>query len=152
MNKVKQLYLKHKEIIDYFIFGVLTTVINLITFYLLEWLFGTKYSYLYNNVIAWVVSVIFAYVTNKLIVFKSQSWESKVIVKEASEFVGARVFSLAVEEAGLWLLIDLLKFGDFSKNIFGFTLTGGLIAKVIMAVIVVVLNYIFSKFIIFKNK
>lgn len=152
MNKLKELYEKHREIIVYFVFGVLTTAVNLITFYVLESLFGTENSYLYNNVIAWVVAVIFAYITNKLVVFESKSWESSVVLRETVEFVGARLFSLAVEEAGLWLLIDALAFGKFSAEVMGFDITGGFIAKVIFAVIVVILNYIFSKFIIFKNK
>ena len=152
MNKIKELYEKHRELIVYFVFGVLTTAVNLITFYTLESLFGTENSYLYNNVIAWVVAVAFAYVTNKLVVFESKSWAPSVVLKEAAEFVGARLFSLGVEEAGLWLFVELLSFGAVSIKILGFNLTGGFIAKVILAVIVVILNYFFSKFIIFKNK
>ena len=152
MNKIKELYEKHRELIVYFVFGVLTTAVNLITFYTLETLFGTEDSYLYNNVIAWVVAVAFAYVTNKLVVFESKSWVPSVVLKEAAEFVGARLFSLGVEEAGLWLFVELLSFGAVSIKILGFNLTGGFIAKVILAVIVVILNYFFSKFIIFKNK
>ena len=152
MNKIKELYEKHREIIVYFVFGVLTTAVNLITFYTLETLFGTEGSYLYNNVIAWVVAVAFAYVTNKLVVFESKSWAPSVVLKEVAEFVGARLFSLGVEEAGLWLFVELLSFGAVSIKILGFNLTGGFIAKVILAVIVVILNYFFSKFIIFKNK
>ena len=152
MNNFKELYKNHREIIIYFIFGVLTTAVNLVTFYILEALFGTENSYLYNNIIAWVVGVVFAYITNKLIVFESKSWEPSLVLREAAEFVGARLFSLGVEEAGLWLLIDLMALGKFSTEILGFNLTGGLIAKVILAVVVVILNYIFSKFIIFKTK
>ena len=152
MNKLMELYKKHREIIVYFVFGVLTTAVNLITFYTLETLFGTENSYLYNNVIAWVVAVVFAYVTNKLVVFESKSWAPTVVLKESAEFVGARLFSLGVEEAGLWLFVELLSFGAVSIKILGFNLTGGFIAKVILAVIVVILNYFFSKFIIFKNK
>ena len=152
MNKLMELYKKHREIIVYFVFGVLTTAVNLITFYTLETLFGTENSYLYNNVIAWVVAVVFAYVTNKLVVFESKSWAPTVVLKESAEFVGARLFSLGVEEAGLWLFVDVFSFGAVSIKILGFNLTGGFIAKVILAVIVVILNYFFSKFIIFKNK
>lgn len=152
MNKFMELYKKHREIIVYFVFGVLTTAVNLITFYALETLFGTENSYLYNNVIAWVVAVVFAYVTNKLVVFESKSWAPSVVLKESAEFVGARLFSLGVEEAGLWLFVDLFSFGAVSIKILGFNLTGGFIAKAILAVIVVILNYFFSKFIIFKNK
>ena len=152
MNKIKELYKKYREIIVYFVFGVLTTAVNLITFYTLESLFGTENSYLYNNVIAWVVAVVFAYVTNKLVVFESKSWAPLVVLKESAEFVGARLFSLGVEEAGLWLFVEILSFGNLSLKIIGFNITGGFIAKVILAFIVVILNYFFSKFIIFKNK
>lgn len=152
MNKLKEIYVRHREIIVYFIFGVLTTAVNLLTFYVLEIMFGTEKSYLYNNLIAWVVGVLFAYITNKLIVFESKSWAPSVVLKESAEFVGARLFSLGVEEAGLWFFVELLSFGALSIKILGFNLTGGFIAKVILAVIVVILNYLFSKFIIFKNK
>lgn len=152
MNKLKEIYVRHREIIVYFIFGVLTTAVNLLTFYVLEIMFGTEKSYLYNNLIAWVVGVLFAYITNKLIVFESKSWAPSVVLKESAEFVGARLFSLGVEEAGLWFFVELLSFGTLSMKILGFNLTGGFIAKVILAVIVVILNYLFSKFIIFKNK
>ena len=152
MNKLKEIYVRHREIIVYFIFGVLTTAVNLLTFYVLEIMFGTEKSYLYNNLIAWMVGVLFAYITNKLIVFESKSWAPSVVLKESAEFVGARLFSLGVEEAGLWFFVELLSFGALSMKILGFNLTGGFIAKVILAVIVVILNYLFSKFIIFKNK
>ena len=153
MSRIKELYQKHKEAVVYVIFGALTTFVNLVVFYVLELFFGNgETSYLYNNAAAWVVAVTFAYITNKLFVFNSRSWKPKVISKEILEFLGARIFSLAVEEAGLWVFIDLLGFNKFSFDIFGFNLTGGFIAKIIFAVIVIVLNYFFSKFIIFKEK
>lgn len=153
MSKIKDLYQKYKEVIVYIIFGALTTFVNLAAFYILELLFGNNTtSYLYNNAVAWIIAVIFAYVTNKLFVFNSKSWEFKVISKEILEFLGARIFSFAVEEAGLWLFVDILSFGNLSFNLLGFDITGGLIAKIVLAVIVVILNYFFSKFIIFKSK
>lgn len=153
MNKIKELYQKYKEVIVYIIFGALTTFVNLAVFYVLELLFGNETtSYLYNNAIAWIAAVIFAYVTNKLFVFNSRSWKMSVISKEILEFLGARIFSFAVEEAGLWLFVDILSFGNLSFNLLGFDITGGLIAKIVLAVIVVILNYFFSKFIIFKSK
>ncbi len=151
MNKIIDIFKKHREVVVYIIFGVLTTAVNLIAFYGLETLFGSEKSYLYNNVIAWLIAVVFAYVTNKLVVFESKSWDPKIVIRESAEFFGARLFSLAVEEAGLWFFIDLLSWGGFTKTVFGFNLTGTFIAKVILAVVVVILNYIFSKFIIFKK-
>lgn len=150
MNKITNLLNKYKEIIVYLIFGALTTAVNLATFYIME--NATDISYLINNAIAWVVGVIFAFITNKIFVFRSTSWNIRKVGKEAVEFLGARLFSFAVEEIGLWLLVDIARMSEFSKVIFGFNITGELIAKVILAVIVVILNYIFSKFFIFKKK
>ena len=107
--------------------------------------------YLINNAIAWVVGVIFAFVTNKLFVFESKSWNVKIAGKELTEFVGARLFSFGVEEGGMWLFVDILAFGEKSLTLFGITITGQIIAKLVLAVIVVILNYFFSKFIIFKK-
>ena len=148
---MKKLLIKYKELITYIIFGVLTTAVNFVTFWLMNLVLGEKL-YLLNNVIAWIVSVIFAYVTNKLWVFESKSWKPKVIGKEIPEFVGARLFSLAVEEGGLFLFVNVMHFDRFSFKLLGFEITGTLIAKVILAVIVVILNYIFSKLVIFKKK
>ena len=142
---------KFKELVLYVLFGGLTTLVNFFVFWMLNKAIGEK-AYLANNVVAWFAAVIFAYVTNKLWVFDSESWAFKVVIKEISEFFLARVFSLAVEEGGLWLFIEKMGFDRFSFSSLGFELTGKLIAKIILAVIVVILNYIFSKFIIFAKK
>lgn len=147
---IKNLFLKYKEIIVYLVFGVLTTAVNLISFYLLE-KFNTGVSYLINNWFAWVIAVIFAYITNKLYVFNSKSFSPKLVLREAGEFLGARIFSFLVEEAGMWFFVDLLNLGLLSYDVFGFNLTGKMISKIVLAVIVVILNYFFSKFIIFKT-
>ncbi len=151
MNKIKELIIKYKELLTYLIFGVLTTLVNLATFWIFTEILGEEL-YLINNTIAWVAGVIFAFVTNKLFVFESKSWQGKIAVKEFVEFVGARIFSFGVEEGGLWLFVDLLGFDEKSLTILGFTITGQIIAKLALAVIVVILNYFFSKFIIFKKK
>ena len=151
MAKIKELIIKYKEIITYLIFGVLTTLVNLGTFWVFSKILGEEL-YLINNAIAWVVGVIFAFVTNKLFVFESKSWKGKTAGKELIEFVGARLFSFGVEEGGMWLFVDILAFGEKSLTLFGFTITGQMIAKLALAVIVVILNYFFSKFIIFKKK
>lgn len=148
---MKKIYNKYKEVILYVIFGVLTTAVNFAAFWIFSKILGEKL-YLINNSIAWVLSVIFAYITNKLFVFEAKEWKLKVIIKEISEFFTARLFSFAIEEGGLWLFVDILKFSKYTIHIFNFEITGQMIAKVILAVIVVILNYFFSKFIIFKNK
>ena len=151
MKKLTDLIVKYKELITYIFFGVLTTLVNFITFYLLRALLGEEL-YLLNNAIAWFLSVVFAYITNKLFVFESKSFERKILLREVSEFFGARIFSFGVEEGGMWLLIDLLGFGEYSLNILGFEIGGQLIAKLILSVIVVMLNYFASKFVIFRKK
>jgi putative flippase GtrA len=150
MKKVIDLFKKHRELIVYLIFGVLTTAVNLATFYAMESL--TDISYLINNAVAWVVGVVFAFVTNKIFVFESKSWKPSVAGKEAVEFLGARLFSFGVEEVGLWLLVDIIGLASFTKTILGFNISGELISKVILAIVVVILNYVFSKLIIFKKK
>jgi putative flippase GtrA len=150
MKKVIDLFKKHRELLVYLIFGVLTTAVNLATFYAMESL--TDISYLINNAVAWVVGVVFAFVTNKIFVFESKSWKPSVAGKEAVEFLGARLFSFGVEEVGLWLLVDIIGLASFTKTILGFNISGELISKVILAIVVVILNYVFSKLIIFKKK
>lgn len=140
-----------KEIINYIIFGVLTTVVNFAVFWLFNRLLGKNF-YLLSNVIAWIVAVAFAYVTNRIWVFESKVTKPKALAKEIVEFFIARLLSLGVEEAGLLILVDLLKFKVLNFDLFSFNITGEMLAKVILAVVVVILNYIFSKFIIFKKQ
>ena len=151
MNKIKELITKYKEIILYVFFGVVTTVANFIAFLIADKLLGQE-MYLLNTAIAWVVGVIVAYITNKLWVFNSKSWELKVLAKEIPEFFGARLFSFGVEEFGMWLFVDVIGFDEKSWSLLGITITGVVIAKILLAFIVVVMNYFFSKFIIFKKK
>lgn len=153
MQTIKNLFLKYKELISYVFFGALTTLVNFVTFWVMESaILRGENAYLVNNIVAWFASVSFAYVTNKLFVFNSRSWEIKKVAKEVAEFFSARVLSFLVEEAGLWLLIDALSLGRFSYMFFGFEVTGNIIAKIILSVIVVMLNYFFSKLWIFKKK
>ena len=151
MNTLKNLIIKYKELIIYGIFGVGTTLVNFLTYKLFNVLLGVEY-YLVSNIIAWFVSVIFAYVTNKLFVFESKSWKLKVVAKEVPSFFAARVFSFLVEEAGLFLLVDIFGMKNFAFEVYGFTISGNMISKVILAVVVVVLNYFFSKFVVFRRK
>ena len=150
MKKIEELILKYKELIVYVIFGGLTTVVNFAFFTLVGKILGDE-KYLITNIIAWFAAVIFAYVTNKLWVFESKSWEIKVLLKEVSSFFAARVLSLLIEEAGLFLLVDLLSFNKISLNLLSFEIGGELISKVILAVVIVIVNYVFSKLIVFKK-
>ena len=150
----------------YLIFGVLTTVVNLVAFAVFKKFLGV----LIANVVAWVFAVAFAYVTNKLFVFESKSWKKDIVLKEAASFTGARLFSLGVEEAGLIIMINWLKLapslGVFAAKCLDLTqkfnvtlpqavydkLDGEMVVKLILAVVVVILNYIFSKLVIFGKK
>lgn len=138
-----------KEIILYVLFGGLTTLVNFSSFWLIE---KTGINYLINNAISWVIAVIFAFVTNKLFVFESKSLKANTVIKEALEFFAARLFSFGVEEGGLWLLVEVFKMKDILLQILSKEITGAFIAKIILAVVVVILNYFFSKFIIFAKK
>ena len=109
---IKNLFNKYKEVISYLFFGVMTTLVNFVSFWAFNKILGESL-YLISNVIAWVISVVFAYVTNKLWVFESKSWKFRVLLKEVPEFFAARVFSLCVEECGLWLLVDKLGYVSF---------------------------------------
>ncbi len=151
MKMIKTLFIKYKELITYVIFGVLTTLVNFFAFWIFTKIFG-EHLYLVNNAIAWVVGVVFAYITNKLFVFESKSWDLKVITKEITGFLGARIFSFLVEEGGMFLFVSVLGLGEKSLTLLGFTITGQFIVKILLAVIVVILNYIFSKFFIFRIK
>ena len=150
MKMIKKLFIKYKELITYVIFGVLTTLVNFFAFWLFTKILGEEL-YLINNAIAWVVGVIFAYITNKLFVFESKSWDLKVVTKEITGFLGARIFSFLVEEGGMFLFITVLGLGEKFLTILNLTITGQFIVKILLAVIVVVMNYVFSKFFIFKS-
>ncbi len=134
----------------YLFFGVMTTLVNFIVYFPLTRIFGSGF-YLPATVIAWVAAVAFAYVTNKLFVFESKSWKTGVLAKELPSFVGARVVSLGIEAAGLYFFNDVLGFGSMTIAIAGFSVLCSDISKLIMQFVVIVLNYIFSKLVIFKK-
>jgi putative flippase GtrA len=99
MKKIKGLILKYKEILLYLIFGVLTTIVSIVSFGIFG-LFIPSSLYLITNIISWIISVAFAFVTNKLFVFESKNWGKKELIDEVPKFLGARVFSFVVEEKG----------------------------------------------------
>lgn len=144
-DKINNLIKKflNKETISYLIFGVLTTIINIVVFWLaqreLALVMSEDAASLVGNVIAWVISVAFAFVTNKLFVFESKSMAFKVVMAELTGFVIARLLSLAFDEGFMFVAIVLLGMNS-------------LLAKIISNVFVVIINYVLSKFFIFKNK
>lgn len=151
MKMIKDLIKKYKELIIYVIFGALTTVVNFVVFKIFNVILGNE-NYLISNIIAWIFAVIFAYITNKIWVFESRSWSGKVLLKEIPSFFSARILSFLIEEAGLFIFVDLLKFNEFVLDLKFIRFSGEMVAKLILAVIVVILNYFFSKLFIFKKK
>ncbi len=131
------LFKKYKFIILYGIFGVLTTVINIAVY-------GIFYSVLdvsnvISNIIAWVISVLFAFITNKLWVFESKSFDIKLFMKELGSFTLCRVTTGVLDLGIMFVGVDLLK-------------GPAMILKVVSNVIVIILNYIMSKLFVFKKK
>lgn len=139
MKKIKELYIKYKEVINYLIFGVLTTVISLIVYYVTVFTFlnpDNAVQLQIANILSWIAGVTFAYVTNRKYVFESKE---KNKVKEASKFVLARVTTLIMDMLIMWLGVTILHLNDK-------------IIKLISQVVIIVSNYIFSKLFVFKNK
>ncbi len=138
MHAIKTLLSKavNRETISYLVFGVLTTAINILAFGLLHDFL--HWDLLVANSIAWVLSVAFAFVTNKVFVFRSKGSGASVLLRESLSFFAARIVSLGVDSAGMWFLADVL-------------LVNSWIAKFAMNVVVVILNYILSKLWIFRK-
>lgn len=134
MNNIKKIL--NKETISYVIFGVLTTIINLTLYYFFSKIININY--LISNIISWIISVIFSYITNKLYVFNSKDKRMDVIVKEFIKFINCRLTSGFIEVLLLFLLVDIMKIND-------------IISKLAIGVIVVVLNFIFSKIFVFQK-
>ena len=136
-----------KENVLYLVFGVLSTIINFVVFDLFNRTLGEEYV-LVSETVAFIAAVLFAFFTNKPFVFGSRDWSAKTLAREIPTFFGGRIISFLIE-AGLVLLSrDLLHAGSYAF----FGINGLTVAKVPIAVIVVVLNYIFSKLLVFRKK
>lgn len=128
---------KYWDIISYLFFGVLTTLVNyFIYFPLYNWL---RLSATVSNLIAWIFAVAFAYLTNKPFVFKSRDWSKETVIPELTKFVGCRLGSGALETAIIWLTVDMLQWN-------------GNLMKIFISVLVVALNYVGSKWLVFAKK
>ena len=151
IDKVIKLYKKYEEIIMYLIMGVLATIVNLIV------KLGMLYTFLdaANDihvqiavVTSWIVACTFAYFTNRIFVFKSknknilQEIKSKKILKEFISFVGARIITLLVDMLIMFIFVTLLK---MNSDLWVFIWT------IVSQIVVIILNYIFSKLFIFKK-
>ena len=137
MQKIKELYIKYKEIINYLIVGALTTLVSLLAYYLSVITFlnpDNAFELQLANILSWVVGVAFAYFTNRKYVFESAE---KNKLKEASKFVLSRVITLIMDMLIMWVGVTLLLGNDK-------------IVKLISQVVIIISNYIFSKLFVFK--
>lgn len=138
MKKIKELYLKYKEIINYLIVGVLTTIISLAIYYISVFTFLNPENSIelqIANILSWIAGVVFAYFTNRKYVFESKN-ENKI--KEATKFVSSRITTLVLDMLVMWLGVTILHFNDK-------------LIKIISQFLVVVVNYILSKLFVFKK-
>ena len=150
MDKIKKLL--NRETILYIIFGVATTAVNYVVFYLLYNVLWNQSRSLIANAAAFVAAVIFAFVVNKLFVFESRSWSAATLKREIPSFLAARIGSFGIEEAGLFLAEKVLKLGGvIAITVGGIALDWITVIKVMLAFVVVALNYVFCKLFIFKK-
>ena len=136
MKRIRELIQKNRDILLYLVFGVLTTLVNYIVYFPCCYV-GIPASV--SNILAWVVSVLFAYLTNKPFVFRSKDWSMKTVVPEAARFFGCRIGSGALESSILFVTVDLLHWNSA-------------VWKIFTSVLVVVLNYVGSKLLVFRKK
>ncbi|GAA0485795.1 GtrA family protein [Alkalibacterium sp. s-m-22] len=137
MSRIKTVYLNYQEIIDYILFGLLTTAVNIGAFFLFDTVLGI--SYLIANAISIIAAILFAFFTNKKYVFKYRSTTVKAAFKAFYLFVGLRLISGVFDMLSMWILVDFMGMGTN-------------LSKILTQFIIVSLNYIFSKLYIFKRK
>ena len=133
------IYKKYKEIINYLIFGALTTIVSLLTYYLLVFTVLNPNNPLelqIANIISWITCVTFAYITNRKYVFNSKD---KNILKEIIKFYSSRLTTLFLDMTIMFIFVTKLSFSDK-------------IIKIIVQIIIIGLNYILSKILVFKQK
>ena len=133
---VRKMYAKYKEIILYLFFGGLTTVVNFAVYYPLYNI--AKLSGTFSNIVAWAAAVLFAFFTNKPFVFESHDWSKSVVLPEFAKFVGCRLGSGILETVFITVTVDMMNLN-------------GNVMKVIIAIAVVLINYVGSK-LLFKKK
>ena len=131
--KIDLLLKKHKEILLYLFFGVVTTAVSIVSFVFFEYL---KIDALVANVLSWILAVFVAFITNSLWVFRSEL--KTRFLKKALKFYVARLFTLLVEELLLWVFIKLLHFDS-------------LLVKCIAQIVIIVLNYVISRIYVFST-
>ena len=137
IQKLRSLIEKYWDILTYLVFGVLTTVVNYAVYLPVYNFCGISAAV--SNIIAWVVAVIFAFLTNKPFVFHSHDWSAKIVVPELTKFVSCRIASGVLETVILFLAVDCMAWN-------------GNLWKLLTQVLVIIINYVGSKLLVFRNK
>lgn len=143
MEKILDLMKKYREIISYLFWGVATTCVSWGTYTIFAGFMNFRV--VTANLLSWVFAVTFAYITNKIWVFQSRSWKSDVIVRELGLFLSTR-FATGLFEL---FAVPFLVFVGMDQTIFGIK---GAVSKVLVSFLVVLLNYVFSKLVIFNKE
>lgn len=128
---------KYREIISYGFWGVMTTAVNYVIYFACTK--GAGIDYLISNVIAWTIAVLFAFLVNKVYVFRSMDRSAKTLLWEFGSFVSARVLSGVLETAMLFIFVEWMHFSDS-------------VIKIVAGVLVIIINYFLSKLVIFRKK
>jgi putative flippase GtrA len=131
------LYRKYKEVLLYLFFGVLTTVVSIVTYAVFNIVFGINE--LIANVLSWILAVLFAFFTNRIWVFSAPTKTTMEFFKQMATFASGRLVTLAIEEIILLVFITILHFNS-------------LVVKIVAQVVVIVLNYVISKLVVFRKK
>ncbi|CDC07312.1 putative teichoic acid glycosylation protein [Clostridium sp. CAG:343] len=138
LKTIKGLFLEYKEVINYLVFGCLTTVVNFVCYYLFAKVLGIEE--VISSGLSWLFSVLFAYITNKIFVFESKTTTIKEFIMEIISFFLARVLSGILCDVGTFaVMVKVIGIND-------------VVAKLITQIMVVIVNYVLSKWIIFKNR
>lgn len=137
MEKIKKLLIRYQDILLYGIFGVLTTAVNIVSYWLFAHPLGMDT--MVSTVLAWILSVCFAYLTNRKWVFHSTASTAKEYIKEIISFFSCRIATGVLDWVCMFVFVTLLAFND-------------MLIKVLSNILVIILNYVASKLIIFKQK
>ncbi len=147
---------KYEEIIVYIFFGVLATIVSWGSYAVFERVFHL--SVIVSNTLSWILAMVFAFFTNKVWVFKSKSFESKLVAREFVSFAASRAVTGVIELVGVPLLEKAGLDSIFYNIVYamklekiGVLLTKGIYSKVILSIVIVILNYVFSKLIVFRK-
>ena len=142
LDKIKlkflaDIYRNHLEGMRYLVFGALATIVNIVSYSMFLYLCHIENAV--SNILAWIVAAVFAYMTNKFFVFDSKTNGKKDLVREITSFFGCRLLTLVVDEAIMIVTVDKL-------------MLNAVLMKVVANVVVIILNFVFSKLFIFKKK